>query len=276
MDHREQLIAEVREVARRLGGKNLSRRTFERESGVGKRGFTRHFDSWGELCRAAGVEPYRCRNLISDEEIFAAMRTAFLDLGGVPPLIKFVRRFRYSQNVFTLRGWGWPGAKLRFRAWAEKNDPAFPYLDRLPTEIAKPKRLVPPPPADDAPPAAVHEPKGTRLLGEATMFRALARAPVNELGVVLLFGMVAEELGYVVELVGPGFPDCEAFRRVVGQRWERLRAEFEFRSRNFLLHGHDPKGCDLIVCWEHDWPECPLEALELKTVIAKLARERGA
>ena len=48
-------------------------------------------------------------------EIFAAMRTAFLDLGGVPPLIKFERCFQYTKNVFDLRGWGWPGAKLRFR-----------------------------------------------------------------------------------------------------------------------------------------------------------------
>ena len=28
-------------------------------------------------------------------------------------------------------------------------------------------------------------------------------------------------------------------------------------------------GCDLIVCWEHNWEECPLEVIELKTVIAE-------
>jgi hypothetical protein len=30
---------------------------------------------------------------------------------------------------------------------------------------------------------------------------------------------------------------------------------------------HDPKGCDLIVCWEHNWPECPLEVLELRAIV---------
>jgi hypothetical protein len=25
--------------------------------------------------------------------------------------------------------------------------------------------------------------------------------------------------------------------------------EFEFESRNFLKHKHDPNGCDVIVCW---------------------------
>jgi hypothetical protein len=33
---------------------------------------------------------------------------------------------------------------------------------------------------------------------------------VNEQGVVFLFGMVAKELGYMVEVVQTGYPDCEA------------------------------------------------------------------
>jgi hypothetical protein len=33
---------------------------------------------------------------------------------------------------------------------------------------------------------------------------------------------------------------------------------------------HDPAGCDIIVCWEHNWPECPLEVVELKKAISDL------
>jgi hypothetical protein len=43
-----------------------------------------------------------------------------------------------------------------------------------------------------------------------------------------------------------------------------VRIEIEFLSRNFLQHFHDPKECDLIVCWENNWAECPLEVVELK------------
>jgi len=25
-------------------------------------------------------------------------------------------------------------------------------------------------------------------------------------------------------------------------------------------------GCDLIVCWVHNWPECPVEVIELSTL----------
>ena len=31
------------------------------------------------------------------------------------------------------------------------------------------------------------------------------------------------------------------------KRWRRVRIEFEFKSRNFREHGHDPDQCDLIV-----------------------------
>ena len=85
--------------------------------------------------------------------------------------------------------------------------------------------------------------------------------------------MVAFDLGYVVEGVGTGFPDCEAKRCVSrsGDVWERVSIEFEYRSRNFHSHGHDPNGCDVIVCWEHNWPECPVEVLELRTVLDDLS-----
>ena len=35
---------------------------------------------------------------------------------------------------------------------------------------------------------------------------------------------------------------------------------------------HDPAACDLIVCWEHNWPECPLEVIELRSVVDRLKR----
>jgi hypothetical protein len=55
-----------------------------------------------------------------------------------------------------------------------------------------------------------------------------------------------------------------------------VRIEFEYESRNFYVHRHPPGGCDVIVCWRHNWPECPsdLEVVELSTVIGTLTRSR--
>lgn len=96
----------------------------------------------------------------------------------------------------------------------------------------------------------------------------LAYAPVNEMGVVFLFGWMAPQLGYVVHRLQPEFPDCEAMRVVSEDTCQLVRIEFEHESRNFLKHMHDVKGCDLIICWRHNWPECPLEVLELRKALS--------
>jgi hypothetical protein len=107
--------------------------------------------------------------------------------------------------------------------------------------------------------------KDRPVMGEPFDRRPMTNAPVNELGVMVLFGMVAAGLGLQVESVQGKFPDCVARRQVAPGKWQYLRIEFEYESKNFKLHGHDPKGCDVIVCWRHNWKDCPdsLEIIEL-------------
>jgi len=101
------------------------------------------------------------------------------------------------------------------------------------------------------------------LVGDLINFRGLVYSPMNENGVVFLFGKVIEDLNMYIEEIKPGFPDCIG-RRFTGKGWERVRIEFEYKSKNFVEHGHNVKDCDLIVCWEHDWDDCPIEVIELK------------
>lgn len=63
---------------------------------------------------------------------------------------------------------------------------------------------------------------GTSTYGSFLNFRGLQHAPVNEQGVVFLFGMVCFELGFVVDSIRTGYPDCEAKRRVSqkGDKWD--------------------------------------------------------
>jgi hypothetical protein len=107
--------------------------------------------------------------------------------------------------------------------------------------------------------------KDRPVMGEPFDRRPMTNAPVNELGVMVLFGMVAAGLGLQVESVQGKFPDCVARRQVAPGKWQYLRIEFEYESKNFKLHGHDPKGCDVIVCWRHNWKDCPaeIEVIEL-------------
>jgi len=95
----------------------------------------------------------------------------------------------------------------------------------------------------------------------------MAHAPVNEQGVVLLFGMLAKELNFEIEMVRTAYPDCEAKRQGKDGKWRKVLIEFEFATSRF---DHDPEGCDLIVCWEDDRNTTGLEVLELKKYMAQL------
>jgi hypothetical protein len=108
--------------------------------------------------------------------------------------------------------------------------------------------------------------KDRPVMGPPFSRHPLTNAPVNEMGVVFLFALVAWELGFQVEsLWGRGYPDGRAKREVAPGKWQDVAIEFEYESKNFLLHGHDPAKCDVIVCWRHNWKECPeeIEVVEL-------------
>ncbi len=88
--------------------------------------------------------------------------------------------------------------------------------------------------------------------------------------------MVAKDLSYVAESVQAGFPDCEAKRQIGPNRWQRINIEFEFESRNFRDHGHPLTGCDVIVCWHHNWHDCPahIEVLDLSSLLKSSRRSQ--
>jgi hypothetical protein len=256
---RATLVAKLQAVAAKLGTRHVMRAEFRRETGIPYSAIARHFDTYGNLVRAAGLVDSRHNDRLSDEALFRAMREAFVEAGGVVPQFKFDRVAKHSRHTYTKRFGSWAGAVGAFREWVERAEPGFPHMEALRRHRGRAPRRVASPPPDG------------RRYGPLLGFRALQHAPVNESGVIFLFGLMAEELGFIVDALRADFPDCEARRRVDGgAAWMPVRIEFEYVSRRFREHGHDPDGCDLIVCWQHDWPDCPVEVLELKTAVEGL------
>jgi hypothetical protein len=274
MGEKEDLLAKAKEAASKLGKNTISKSEFSRFTGISSNRVYKHFEGFRDFMTQAGLVPDEQKVRLEEDQIFSAMRDTFVELGSIVTRMKFDKHFRYSVDVFKKRGLNWSATLAAFRKWVELNDPTFPYLEQLPEEGNQSNSA-----SDSATPLLQPHSNnlqtwssiGGRQFGEFISFRGLLHAPINEQGVVFLFGMLAAELGFVVEMVTTGFPDCEATRRVGKERWERTRIEFEYQSRNFSSHGHDPNGCDLIVCWEHNWPDCPVEVLELKTSIKNLA-----
>ena len=116
-------------------------------------------------------------------------------------------------------------------------------------------------------------------VGQKIDYPGLTYAPINEQGVVFLFAMMSDELGFSMESIRQAFPDAVAIDyRENRSREARKYIEFEFHSSHFSKQkGHDPEKCDIIVCWKHDWKNCPekIEVIELRRIVQKEKGESG-
>lgn len=247
------LIKRLQAAAARLG-RPPRRDEFCDLCSVSERTYLKQFDSYQALVRASGFDLKRTAQRHGDDALMRHLRDGLAAAGGV------VGQKRYAMvgphHATIRRRWhGWDKALAALRDWLAVNEPEFPHLEAL-RQYCKLRE------------AAAAAPLGPRC-GELIRFRALDHAPTSESAVVFLFGGVAEELGFVMEMLNTAFPDGEGRRRI-GDIWRRVRIEFELRSRNFRDHGHSARGCNLVVCWEHNWPDCPVEVLELKREIKRL------
>lgn len=277
----ESLAADAAAVAAKLGVRRLPLERFRVETGVSLNQVYKHYDSWGALCRAAGLVPTLPTARLPDEQVFADLREAFIAAGGIEPWHQLRHRVPWGHNIPRRRWGSWGGALTAFRDWVAAHAPAFPHREELEAVVAKlaareQRRKAQAAGVVSLPPWPA---LGGRICGAPLGFGAMLHAPVNEMGVVVLFGMAAEALGYVIDTVTTGFPDCTG-KRLVGEpgraesaRWEAVRIEFEYRSRSFRYHRHDAEQCDVIICWEDDWPDCPIEVLALKEALVGLKRE---
>ncbi len=282
-----------------------SRSEFLSLSGISEHSVLQFFPSWSAALRAAGLQPYTLNLRLQDCELLEDWGHAVRRNHKFPTRRVYRHLGKFDHRTFERRFGPWSQLPGVFRNFARSKPEWADVLALLPAPAPEPSpkhALNPPPnsvpsPAADAasnptvaqaflpvrlspsnkscpPPAKVRYPPldDRPTYGQPMDFRGLRHEPVNEQGVVLLFGIVAKELGYTVEAVQSGFPDCEAKRQIGPQRWQRVHLEFEFESRNFRDHGHSLTGCDVIVCWRHNWPGCPpqIEILELSSLIKSL------
>jgi hypothetical protein len=260
----EDIINEIKRVARLLDKPSVSLKEFERNATFSVRPIWRVFGTWSAAVKAAGLTALPKATRIPDQELEAEFMRVYADLGKVPTVYEFDSRAKFSSSTYIAKFGGWRRV-------------AAHYLSHEPPPQARLASQRPAAGARPAPgrfsrqrPVSAEAARGRRLFGAPLNFRGLQHEPVNEQGVVFLFGMVARELGFLVDAVQTGFPDCRAKERAKGGRYVEVDIEFEFKSSHFRDQGHDPKGCDLVVCWEHDWPKCPVRVLELRSAIQGL------
>ncbi|NLS96884.1 MAG: hypothetical protein GXX96_32510 [Planctomycetaceae bacterium] len=283
---REQILEEIRGIAKRLGQTHLTKREFSTHSEISIGSVRYHFGTWNKAIEEAGLDILppgsgaKRANTLDDVDLLQDLLRLERIHGGLSESLVNVSG-KYSIRPYRKR---WPTLQhalheahaLRQQGVIEIPEPEKAEAVNRQDDTANVVSV----PAVTALNAGVHVPESRRIsrkrsvVGEPIDFRGMRFAPVNEQGVVYLFGMVSQELGFLVESVRVKYPDCEGKRCCDAKQnlWEHIYIEFEFRSSNFSEHGHDPDECDIIVCWIHDWDECPIEVLELREAIRVLPR----
>jgi Homing endonuclease associated repeat len=305
----KQLILDSIAAIARGAGRPPSRSEFVALAKISEHSVSQFFPTWNAALQAAGLPPYTLNLRLDDRELLEDWAHAVRKNRAIPARRVYRHLGKFDHRTFERRFGPWSQLPEVFRNFAQDKPEWADVLALLPVPASKPspKRVQNPlpnssvaqallpalslegpvrsspsnkasaplqkPPSTPPPVKLRYPPLDHRpTYGHPMDFRGLRHEPVNEQGVVLLFGMVAKELGYIVEAVQSAFPDCEAKRQIGPGRWQRVHLEFEFESRNFRDHGHSITGCDVIVCWRHNWPDCPahLEILELSSLIQSL------
>lgn len=72
--------------------------------------------------------------------------------------------------------------------------------------------------------------------------------PENEMGVIVRFSHeIASMDGVSIVSIRTQYPDA-----ILHVCDKEIRAEFEYLASNFISHQHDPRECDLVICWIDD------------------------
>lgn len=268
------VIEAIKSASKFIGGEALSQKKCWDNSDITISDVLRYFPKWSEACMAAGVKYDKSRERITDEDLLTDWGQVSRALGNVPPLTEYKVKGKFSRNTFDRFG-KWIDVPDAFRKFAESKDEwqdVLTILDKASLKQKKKLTIKKKKTRVDYKKGLHDKLNGRPIFGDPIDFRGLRHEPVNEIGVVFLFGMVAKQLGYLVEAIQGGFPDCEAKRKIARNKWQPVKIEFEYESKNFLEHGHDPEKCDVVICWKHNWTEPPenLEFVALSDLIHKL------
>ena len=264
---KEEAMAAIVACAKELGHVP-NRSELQHHSGLSRRWIARHFGGYQQALAACGLEK-RGVGRVEMGPLFEDWAGIARRLGKIPTISEYEARSRFSVRPLTrlFRTWTLVAEGMQKFAHERGLEKSWKDVMELVEKAQAQKKRPDNPRAAPAPTVMPDQPVyGVPIFGWPLMF-----APTNEAGVLFLFGAMAKDLGFLALRIQTGYPDCEAMRVVGEGLLQRVRIEIEQKSRNFLKHGHKLSGSDLIVCWEHNWPECPLEVVELKSAVERLS-----
>lgn len=112
------------------------------------------------------------------------------------------------------------------------------------------------------------------IVGPVINTRGMVYAPVEKTGVMFLFARLLDDLNFIIEEIVPNGPRMIA-RREIKEGLEKAEVSFAYNSSEARSEGN-LDNCDLLVCWQDDWGDCPCEVLELRSRLLQTSPARKA
>jgi HNH endonuclease len=264
---KEEIIQAIKECAQEMGRtptvvELLYKKPLRRGS------IYRAFGNYRKALEACGLEGRGPGFQIAPKKLFLDWCGVARKLGKLPAVAEYDMNGEYTAQPLLSRYTSWRRVPAAMQQYAREWGMAEEWADvmKMIEEAQSTARSTMPGEGENE-----HE----YIYGTPLTLSPMTYAPTCENGVLFLFGALAGDLGFAVEHVQAAFPDITALRQVRPGVWRRVRIECEMESRNFVMHGHTAGGCDLIVCWEHNWESCPVEVIELKKVMEEMAARAG-
>ncbi len=187
-------------------------------------------DGWSEVLKQFGIEPGR---KYTKDMVIEHIYNVYIKQGNIQPTEKQILASGISLNTVS-RYFGKTSSAIQ--AMYEAKGIKQEY--HLPVNVAAIRKL------DKA--------------GESMRYLPidLDESPVNEQGVVLLFGKIHFAIGFPsIIKVQQDFPDCKAYS-TIGGHYHRANIEFKFKSSSYYRSRRTIKEWEervnYLVCWEHD------------------------
>jgi hypothetical protein len=203
------------------------------------------FGPWSEAVKFAGLIPNPAQSPpkkpeIAEEQLIDEFFAVAQALGRIPSERQFGANSRFSGRPYRTR-WG---------SWRKTidyivNNYATRFKFDTQPNLSKTK-------VD----------KKRNLLGIAL---PLKHQPSNEYETIVLFSLLAEQLGYNIIKVQSDFPDA-----IIEKNGKEIEVEFEYLSSNYIQHCHPMDFRGTCICWRKDIALDRISILSLEEYIRSL------
>jgi Homing endonuclease associated repeat len=200
---KQKITDAIQKTAPEVGGAP-TQDEFRKGSGISIKKVIRLFGTWKNAIDAAGLESSIHRPQVDNLTLLEDWGRVVRQAGSRISKFQYKREGSHSHESLVRRFGNWSRLPEKFKEFAKGREEWRDVVEVLNSTRVRGTRK-------ESEPGQEPQPLYSNQLNCPWM----RHEPTNETGVIFLFGVLAPRLGYMVETIRVGFPDCEAKKRIV-------------------------------------------------------------